>query len=234
MKASRVFLVILITAAAFTAAVNIFSDYKQEVEIAEVTEIEYADSIVLSGSIFESQNAIAGADGSTQTLAEPKCYVTAYVGENNVSKIQLGQSAQVSGSGFKDKIYSATVIKIGDSAKKVSLGGVKIAAVEVTLKINEPDNALKSGFSASARIYTEDLSNVSLVPYTAVVFKDGKDYVYLCKDNTATLTPIKTGRELLGGYEVISGIKNGDKIVLNPQKISGETCNVTVISEEVM
>ncbi len=230
MKASRVFLVILITAAAFTAAVNIFLDSRKEVEIAEVTEIEYADSIVLSGSIFEAENSIAGADGSTQTFAEPKVYVTAYVGENNISKIRLGQTAQISGNGFKDKTYTATVTKIGDTAKKVSIGGVKIAAVEVALSINEPDTALKSGFSATARIYTEDVAKVTLVPYTAVVFKSGKEYVYLYKDDSAVLAPVKTGRELVGGYEVISGIKSGDKIILNPQKISGEARSVTVVS----
>lgn len=230
MKASRVFLVILITAAAFTAAVNIFSDYRQEVEITEVTEIEYADSIVLSGSIFEPENNNVGTDGSTQTISQPKCCVTAYVGENNISKIRLGQSATISGSGFKDKTYIATVTSIGDTAKKVNVGGVKIAAVEITLTINEPDDALKSGFSANARIYTEDASYVSLVPYTAVVYKNGNEYVYLYKGDSAVLTPIKTGRELVGGLEVVSGIKSGDRIVLNPQKISGESCKVTAVS----
>lgn len=230
MKASRVFLVILITAAAFTAAVNIFSDNRKEVEIAEVTEIEYADSVVLSGSIFESASTIAGTDGSAQALSQTKFYVTAYVGENNISKIRLGQSATVSGSGFKDKTYSATVTKIGDTAKKVSVGGVKLTAVEVTLLINEPDDLLKSGFSASARIYTEDMSNVALVPYTAVILKNGKEYVYLYEDDTAVLTSIKTGRELVGGYEVVSGIKSGDRVIANPNKISGEICDVTVVS----
>lgn len=232
MKASRVFLVILMVAAAFTAAVNIFSDSRTEVEIKEVTEIEYADSIVLSGSIYDASDNPVGADGSTQALSQNKCYVTTYVGENNISKICLGQSAQISGSGFKDKTYRATVTKIGDSAKKVTIGGIKIAAVEVTLLINEPDDALKSGFSANARIYTEDVSNVTLVPYTAVVLKNGKEYVYLYKDNTAILTPIKTGRELGGGYEVISGVKSGEKVIITPQKISGEICSVMVSGVE--
>lgn len=231
MKASRVFLVILITAAAFTAAVNIFSDNKAQVEVKRVTQMEYADSIMLSGTIYENAGYTSTQDGSTQALAQTRYCVTAYVGENNISKISLGQSAVVSGSGFKDRSYDATVIKIGDTAKKITVGGVKIAAVEVTLAINSPDNALKSGFSANARIYTEEKSDVIVIPYSSLVVRDGRQYVYLCSGDAASLTPIKTGRELIDGYEVLSGVKSSDRVVINPQLVKGETCAVTVVSE---
>ena len=231
MKASRIFLVILIVTAAFTAAVNIFSDSRAQVEVKKVTQMEYADSVVLSGTIYENSDYIPSQDGSAQALSQTKVGVTAYVGENNISNIRLGQNAVISGNGFKDKNYSATVVKIGDTAKKVNVGGIKIAAVEVTLSINDPDDALKSGFSANARIYTEDKSDIVVIPYSALVVKGGKEYVYLCSDDTAILTPIKTGRELSDGYEVITGVKGQDKVVINPQTVKGETCSVIVVSE---
>ena len=230
MKASRVFLVILITAAAFTAAVNIFSDSKKEVELFSITQIEYADSIVLSGTVCDLSALSEEADNSLQALSPNGIYITAYVGENNISKLSVGQSAVISGSGFADKTYNATVVKIGDTAKKISLDGIKIAAVEVILSVNNPDGLIKSGFSADARIFLEDKSDVRIAPYSSVIVKNGEEYVYIYDEGTATLTPVQTGRELSGGYEILSGVESGDKIVLNPHNLGEQICKVTVLS----
>ena len=75
----------------------------------------------------------------------------------------------------------------------------------------------------------EEKSDVCIAPYSSVIVKDGGEYVYLYNDGNAILTPVQTGRELSGGYEILSGVESGDEIVLNPHNLDEQICKVTVL-----
>ncbi|MEE1280248.1 MAG: efflux RND transporter periplasmic adaptor subunit [Oscillospiraceae bacterium] len=301
MKKSRFFLVVLIVAAAFTAAANIFFDNVPTVSIVKISEQPFAEHISLSGTLEDSDYIIVSEtnaviadvlvkkgdsvavgqtvctvdDRATQAMAElsgqslessPKeivsnragkvisvgvkngemigegetvvklesggsMQVTAMVGESNIADIKLGQKAEITGSGFKGKTYQATVIKIGETAKKVSVGNVKTVAVEVCLSVDNPDDALKSGFTAKVKIFTEDKSPILVVPYSAVLQQDEGEYVYLYNGEKAVKTSVKTGRELSDGYEIIEGLWQGDVVITSAQKIKKNNCAVNVNSE---
>lgn len=212
MKASKITIGIFILALVCFSIVSAFFNRKVTVSTAKVLSQKYTPFVSASGSLYLSDEAML---------------VTTAIGEANISSIKVGQKAQVSGSGFKGE-YSAEVVDIGSAAKKVTVGGVKLVAVDVTLKIDEPDDSLKSGFSAKLKIFTDSEKEMTVVPYGAVLQEEDREYVFVYENGNAQKTYIKTGKELPKGYEILSGIDKNDIIVMNPSVIGGNAAQVSV------
>jgi len=212
MKASKITIGFFVLALICFSIISAFSNRKIAVSTGKILNQKYTPFVSASGSLYQNNENML---------------VTALIGEANISNIKVGQSAQVSGSGF-DGEYSAEVINIGNSAKKVTVGGVKIVAVDVTLKIDNPDKALKPGFSAKLKIFTDAEKDMAVVPYSAVLQEDDREYVFVYENGNAQKTYIKTGRELPNGYEILSGIDKNDIIVITPKLINGNSAQVSV------
>lgn len=213
MKSLRIIIAVLLVSAAIFAAVNIFGINSVSVSAKPIKLEDYAPFVTVSGNVeINSKNAV----------------VTAFVGEANISDIKEGQKAVITGNGFKNKTYNATVTHIGSNAKKVSLGSGKVVAVEVVLTIDEPDSYLKSGFTAKAKIFTSEKTQIAVVPYGAVMQDDNGEYVFVIVGDRAEKRYVKTGKELEGGFEILSGIKLNEKVVTNPAQIKKNGSFVTV------
>ena len=228
MRFSRFFLVVMIFAAAVTAAVNIFRDSDIGVTVSEVKMQDYTPYIILSGSIAQDDYI----EASTGSSVRGAMLVTTVVSESKISSVKEGQKAEITGDGFENKSYTAYVASIGKTAKKVVVGSSKVVVVDVVLEIENPDNALKSGFTAKVKLFTDDASNVAVVPYSSVLQDNSGEYVYVYKDGKAIRKNIKTGRELLSGYEVVSGVGAGDTVITSPLSIKSDSAAVFVQNQE--
>jgi len=87
----------------------------------------------------------------------------------------------------------------------------------VTVRLTNPDEQVKPGMTAAVTIVVSQLDDVLLVPNRAVRFKDGKQVVYILKDNQIVPVNIKLGASADVSSQVIDGeLKVGDLIILNP------------------
>ena len=85
--------------------------------------------------------------------------------------------------------------------------------VDALISIQSPDADLKPNFTATARIVTDSPQQVLLAPYEAVrQDENGQEYVYLYSKGSAIRRDITTGREYADGAEVLSGLREGDRI----------------------
>lgn len=222
MKFSRFFLVLLIFAAAVTAAFTIVGDNEVGVTVCRVKQQEYMPYLLLNGSVAESDYL----EASTGVVKTDAMLVTALVSESKISQVREGQRAEVTGEGFGNKSYTAYVASVGKNAKKVAVGSSKIVVVDVVLEIESPDDALKSGFTAKVKLFTEDAQNVIVVPYSAVLQDESGEYVYVYYDGRALKRNVKTGRELENGYEIVSGIDTSSIVITSPLEVSGDSAAV--------
>ena len=88
--------------------------------------------------------------------------------------------------------------------------------VDLEIAIDDPDDALKTGFTARAEITTGKQKEMLVVPYEAVLQDtDNVEYVYLVKGSRAVRRDIETGMELLEGVEVREGLTESDVILKN-------------------
>ncbi|MDR1565263.1 MAG: HlyD family efflux transporter periplasmic adaptor subunit [Oscillospiraceae bacterium] len=178
------------------------------------------------------------ADGSTYmnitepllTISNPdKLQVRLSVNESLISNIQKGQYAIISGAGFNSK-YSGLVTDIASSARKelgASLSSETVVDVFVTLTDVKKD--IKPGFTASTKILTNGSENVLMAPYRAVgEDEQNREFVYVYENGMAKKRIIATRREFENGFEVISGLAEGEKIIADASLIEADGTYVNI------
>lgn len=162
------------------------------------------------------------------------------VDETDVARIRLGDSAQVQIDAFPDTTFVGRVTKISNSSVKAA-GVTSDQAVdyEVTIQLLNVPAETRPDFSATAKIITDKRTQVLSVPIIALTVREnetlqkGDTAVGLGKakpakeigkkdvegvfvvgtDNKVTFRPVKVGIAGEKHFEVVSGLKEGEKIV---------------------
>lgn len=165
-----------------------------------VSRISHADTLELTGSIIKNASS-----GTTE--------VVAYVSEKDISRVKEGQTAEITGDAFPDCVYSGTVSFICEYAENIKSGGKSGAAVKIKIGINNPDEKLKAGYTAKAKLYTSEAKTIAVIPYEAVNQDSIGEFVYVFENNSAKKRYVITGKELSSGIEISSGLYPGDKVI---------------------
>ena len=198
-------------------------DLQQKISIPQEITAPISGVVRMVGA---KKNTLGGVESPLFVIAPSKqIQVRLYVNESAISDIEIGQKAVITGVGFKDSVYDGTVKKIASSATQ-RLNGVSYETViEVVLTVDNPGEDIKPGLTASAKVITEEYENLLLVPYEAVLLDENGEYVFTVKNGMAVKTPITVGREFENGYEVTAGLKEADKVIISPEKVT-EGCRV--------
>ena len=72
--------------------------------------------------------------------------------------------------------------------------------------------------------------NVLQIPKNALVAEKDEAFVYVVENDKAVGKSIKTGNIVNGKVEVLSGLKEGDKVITNGQINIKEGSNVTILN----
>ncbi len=178
------------------------------------------DGIVLSRDV-EMGDAVSSilVLGSSATLVmtlgdTSEVYVKGKVDESDIGKVYLGQRARIKVESFKDKTFDGKVTKISPMGVEKD----NVTTFEVRVSIQNPGGELKAEMTANAEIILEEHKNVLQIPEGAILYdKDKKASVEIPdpkgkegKDKIAVNIGISNGAKT----EVLSGLKEGDQVVL--------------------
>jgi HlyD family secretion protein len=191
-----------------------------EEQLSYTTVTSPIDGVVLSRDV-QVGDAVSSilVLGSTATLVMTlgdthEVYVKGKVDESDIAKVYLGQAARIKVQSFPNKTFAGRVTKIAP------LGVEKdnVTTFEVQISIDNPGGELKANMTANAEIVLEEHKNVLSVPEQAVIYdKDRNASVWVPdphgKDGHRAVN-IKTGISNGSRIEVLSGLKSGDKVVL--------------------
>ncbi|ROO90341.1 RND family efflux transporter MFP subunit [Actinocorallia herbida] len=145
--------------------------------------------------------------------------ISADIDESDILKVERGSTAAADFDALPEAVYAAKVYSVGVTPKAGSGGGV---TYQVQLDLAEgrlPDGAEapepKPGMSAVVRITVREVADVLVVPVAAVV-SSGRDSVVWVDDGGKAVRRIVTlGAEGDGTAEVVSGLKEGDRVVVS-------------------
>lgn len=176
---------------------------------------------------------------SDMSLLETKVKVD----ETDVSRIQIGDSTVIQIDAFPDTTFIGRVSEISNSSIKAGLGAANPADqaidYEVTIQLINTPAATRPDFSATAKIITDTRLSVPSIPIIALTVREDSAAkndtvgVTLAKnapakqvgkrdiegvfvvgaDNKVTFRPVKVGIAGEKYFEVVSGLKPGDRIV---------------------
>jgi RND family efflux transporter MFP subunit len=146
------------------------------------------------------------------------------VSESNIEKITTDLICEISLDAYPNKRYIGYVAKIVPTADRAK------ATVLVKVGFKSYDERVLPEMSAKVLFLTEDSSseyeNVELslvIPESAMRSQDGKNVVYMVKENIAHEVEVITGKNKGGYVEILEGLKNGDRVIrsLNDQISDG-------------
>jgi HlyD family secretion protein len=138
------------------------------------------------------------------------------VSEVDINQIQPGQNVRMTFDAIRGKEYDGVVTEVDRVGSDVQ-GAVEF---RVVVELTAPDDDVKPGMTAAVNIVVDELEDVLLVPNRAVRFQDGKQVVYILKDNQVVPVTIQIGASSDISSQVVNGdLQIGDLIVLNPPTV---------------
>ena len=181
------------------------------VSTVKLSEAEYHTSVQGKGSIYRGDEDAGG------------WYAVVAVGENDISKVENGQSALVTGIAFPEETLRAQVVDIADKARlNVTAAGTE-TVVDVYLRFTDEAEFLRDGYTASAQIRTSETKTVGILPYEVIAQDIAGEYVYVIEGNRIVRHDIVTGEELSEGVEIVSGVASYDEVICEPHKFSNNS-----------
>lgn len=131
----------------------------------------------VTGGMIMGESDTSGGKQCMQIADLSKMKVTVQVGEKDIAKIAVGQSAIVTYPAFPDIVSQGTVTAIASVANSdAANGGGGSVTFNVDILIEAPDARLKPGMTAEVSVVTEQLDDVVMVPTMALMTEDGEHY----------------------------------------------------------
>lgn len=131
----------------------------------------------VTGGMIMGESDTSGGKQCMQIADLSKMKVTVQVGEKDIAKIAVGQSANVTYPAFPDIVSQGTVTAIASVANSdAANGGGGSVTFNVDVLIEAPDARLKPGMTAEVSVVTEQLDDVVMVPTMALMTEDGEHY----------------------------------------------------------
>lgn len=142
----------------------------------------------------------------------PVVKVMINVSENDLATLRQGQPVDVTFDAYPGETFSGKVQRIYPTVDTAT------RTFEVEVRIANATEKLKPGMFARVSIDLGTQQNV-VVPDRAVVKQtgSGNKYVYVLKGNTVSYNRVDLGQRLDNAYELLSGIEDGDTVVITGQ-----------------
>ncbi|MBI5145457.1 MAG: efflux RND transporter periplasmic adaptor subunit [Candidatus Omnitrophica bacterium] len=145
--------------------------------------------------------------------------------EKYLTRIALAQVAKIRTDAYPDAEFSGEVTKISPVVDLAT----RTFPVEIT--VDNPQLQLKPGMFAKVSLILEEYQNVPVILKEAVLGREPNWYVYVVENNKAVLREITLGLRQGPYYQVRSGLKEGDYVVIVGQQRLYAGAGVTVEEE---
>ena len=194
------------------------------------------DGVVLTksaniGDVVTPFSSALDAKGAVVTMADMDTLeVEADVSESNLHQVKLGQPCEIQLDALPDKHLRGVVQRIVptvDRAKATVL--VKVRFVDRDPRVL-PEMSAKIAF-LEKEMAAEQRTARTVVQPDAITQRNGKNVVFLMKDEKAVETPIETGEKIGDMVEVLQGPKAGDKVILRPGAGLGNGDKVKMVAK---
>jgi membrane fusion protein, heavy metal efflux system len=180
----------------------------------------------ISGTIVDQQitggTGVKSLDNSPNlfTIADlSTVWVLCDVYEDMLSRVQVGDAAQITLNAYPDKAFPGKVINISAVLDPTT------RTAKVRIELPNPQGLMRPGMFVTATFKARQMVERITVPASAVVHLHDKDWVFVPAGNnqfrrlSLQLGP-QTGD---GAVEVLSGLKPQDKVVTNALQLSSAT-----------
>jgi len=171
-------------------------------------EVEVGDAV---SSILQlgSNATLIMTLGDVQEL-----YVKGKVDETDIGLVKVDQPVRVTVDAYKNRAFRGKVFRIAPMGVEKD----NVTRFEVRVSIMNDLDLLKVNMSANAEIILEEHKDVLLIPESSLIYNEKRETSVEVPDASAKTgrrqVAVKTGLSNGARTELISGLKPGDKVIL--------------------
>lgn len=153
------------------------------------------------------------------------------IAERFISRISNGQKATVTFDAYPSVEFGAKVFEVSPVLD------TSTRTMSVKLRLNPPDSRVKVGMYGRVKLVTESVKNAIVLPSTALVTRDGKDYVFVVSTpksgkNAAAVSikQVTKGITVDNQVEITKGLEAGEEVVIKGQTLLNDGAKVNIVS----
>jgi RND family efflux transporter MFP subunit len=169
--------------------------------------------VEVGAEIDERQKIISIPDLS-QMKAEIKIH------ETWVDKVQPEQPAKITIAAFPDQTFTGKVLKKAPLADPEDWFNPDLKVYTTDVNIDGTHEALKTGMTAKVEVIIDVLPNVLNVPIQSVINQKGKKICFVVTGKGHKPREVETGGFNDNFVEIKSGLAEGEKVLLNPPRLT--------------
>ncbi len=153
--------------------------------------------------------------------------LAASVPERQANVVRVGQAVSFGAMG---RTFDGRVARVSPTVDPAT------RAITVYVQVPNADGTLKGGTFASGRVVQRTLNNALTVPASAIhqAQETGQPYVYRIAGSMVDITPVQIGAvdERAGRVEVLSGVTEGDRVIVGNVGTLGRGMQVSILGAE--
>jgi HlyD family secretion protein len=157
------------------------------------------------GTLNVQNRMVVAANAPLMTLVDlSRLEIEVEVPETYVADMGLGMNAEIQ-------------LPSGTATGKLSALSPEVVKNMVLARVRfdgQQPKGLRQSQRVTARLLIEEKPNVLMVARGPFVEQDGGRYAYVVHDGIAVRTPITMGATSISAVEILSGLKQGDKVVV--------------------
>ncbi len=163
------------------------------------------------GGELEVGSSLTAGQAAFQIVNLQDMQVMAQVEETDIPLVREGQSVEVFLDAYPDATFTGEVIQVGVKAETGSAG---TTVFPVVVQMDRSDIPLRLGYNTTVDIKVLSKTDVISVPITALLEEDGVDYIYVVEGGKAYRREVETGDRTEEWVQVVSGLDEGERAVV--------------------
>lgn len=196
-----------------------------ETNLSYTTITSPIDGVIISVPVSEGQtvNSAQTAPTIVQVADLKKMLIKPEISEGDITKLKEGQNVEFTILSAPEKIYKAKINSIDpatttltDNEYEESASSTDAVYYYANVIVDNEDGLLRIGMTATSTIKVAEAHDVLVIPTLALHKKGDRYYVnVLDSKNTSTEKIIEVGISDNFNTEVIKGLQEGEKVIIN-------------------
>ncbi|PKM93553.1 MAG: hypothetical protein CVU84_15355 [Firmicutes bacterium HGW-Firmicutes-1] len=153
-----------------------------------------------------------------------KVTVNVDITENMVNKLVKGQEVEVVINSLGDKVFKGTLKTISPAADARTL------LYSITVEVDNKNHEIKPGMFANVKLRTEEKKDALYVKGEAVFFQEGKNFIFVEKENNAIeRRELEVGIDNGEYIEILKGLTGGEIYIYKGVGFLDEDSLITMV-----
>ncbi|KAB3529687.1 efflux RND transporter periplasmic adaptor subunit [Alkaliphilus serpentinus] len=183
------------------------------------------DGIVSTLNVKEG--AIATSSQAAAVIVDAqRVYMQLNIVETLVNKLSVGQEVELYIPAAFDEAITATIDYISPTTD------ARNQLYTVKIYVDNTSGKIRPGMNGEARLSVDRIDSALIIQSDAVIDKDGDSVVYVLEDDKAVERNVTTGLDTGDFVEILSGLEEGEEVIVKGQHYVENGQKVQVVRGE--